>query len=160
MSGQLVDLFCGGGGVSRAIRAVTGRDPDVAVNHWDVAIAVHQMNHPGSRHFLKDVREVSPREACRGAPVDLLWASPDCRDHSRAKGGKPRENALRELPDGERRVLEVVAKRYPRAVQREAIDEATGYKRSSRDTYIQRLGARKLVSIASGGLVAMSEELA
>jgi DNA (cytosine-5)-methyltransferase 1 len=95
----IADLFCGAGGVSTAIRAVTGRDVDVAVNHWDVAVAVHRANHPGTRHFLRDVREVRPREACPDGHAFAIWASPDCRDHSRAKGGRPRENALRALPD-------------------------------------------------------------
>lgn len=28
----------------------------------------------------------------------LMWASPDCTSHSKAKGGKPRERGLRILP--------------------------------------------------------------
>jgi DNA (cytosine-5)-methyltransferase 1 len=99
VTGDLVDLFCGGGGVSAAVRAVIGRDVDVAVNHWPVAIAVHQRNHPQTRHLMKDIREVRPREACPSGRAGFIWASPDCRDHSRAKGGKPRENKLRALPD-------------------------------------------------------------
>jgi DNA (cytosine-5)-methyltransferase 1 len=33
----------------------------------------------------------------RGRHVDLLWASPDCKHHSRAKNGKPREKGIRAL---------------------------------------------------------------
>ncbi len=39
------------------------------------------------------------------------------------------------------------------------LDEATGYKRSSRDTYIQRLMARRLVRVVDRGKVVASEEL-
>lgn len=61
---------------------------------------------------------------------------------------------LRTLPDGERRVLEVVAGRWPGAVDAAAIDEATGYKRSTRDSYIARLSVRRLVTRQRGGVKA------
>lgn len=60
------------------------------------------------------------------------------------------------LPEGERRVLSIVVEHGP--IEREAISEATGYKRSSRDTYLQRLSARQLVRIYRDGITA-SEEL-
>lgn len=66
---------------------------------------------------------------------------------------------LRELPEGERRVLEIVSGAYPDAVSRETISEKTGYARSSRDTYLQRLGARRLVGPVGRGEIRMSEEL-
>lgn len=39
------------------------------------------------------------------------------------------------------------------------VDEHTGYKRSSRDTYLQRLSVRRLVKSAGGGSIILSEEL-
>jgi hypothetical protein len=66
---------------------------------------------------------------------------------------------LGRLPEGERRVLEVVVEAYPKPIDRERISEATDYKRSSRDTYLQRLGARKLVTTERGGLVRAADEL-
>jgi hypothetical protein len=60
-------------------------------------------------------------------------------------GDELREHWLRRLPEGERKVLEVAIETYPEPVARDAISDATGYARSSRDTYLQRLGARKLV---------------
>lgn len=89
MNGLVVDLFAGGGGASTGIEAALGRPVDLAVNHSPVAIAVHEANHAGTRHLTSDVFEVDPLEATRGAPVDLLWASPDCRHFSRAKGSRP-----------------------------------------------------------------------
>jgi hypothetical protein len=61
---------------------------------------------------------------------------------------------LGRLPEGERRVLEIV---LDQPASREEISERTGYKRSTRDTYIQRLGVRKLVSSGSQGIMASSE---
>ncbi len=65
---------------------------------------------------------------------------------------------LNRLPPGEKAVLEAVIRKYPADVDVESIDETTGYKRSSRDAYIQRLVARQLVT-RGRGTVAASEVL-
>lgn len=96
--GKVVDLFAGGGGVSTGIEAALRRPVNVAVNHWNVAIAVHKANHPRTRHYISDVWKVNPREAIGDSDVWLLWASPDCTHHSVARGGKPRQQKLRTLP--------------------------------------------------------------
>lgn len=72
--------------------------------------------------------------------------------HPLPVGDALREHWLRKLPEGERRVLEVVISHHPNAIPRETIDEATGYKRSSRDTYLQKLGARRLVDSDRNGI--------
>lgn len=94
---MIVDLFAGAGGASCGIRAALGRDPDVAVNHSPTALAIHEANHPDTLHLAADVWEVDPRETAQGRDVELLWASPDCTHHSRAKGGKPKDSGLRSL---------------------------------------------------------------
>ena len=94
---KIVDLFAGGGGVSAGIEAALGRSPDVAINHDEEAIAMHQVNHPMTRHYRTDVFEVDPHEAVGDAPVALLWLSPDCKHHSPAKGGKPLDQRIRSL---------------------------------------------------------------
>ena len=66
---------------------------------------------------------------------------------------------LARLPEGERRVLEIVVEAYPKAVDREVISELTGYRRSSRDTYLQRLRARQLVVGIGRGEVKASADL-
>jgi len=71
----------------------------------------------------------------------------------------PTGQALRQywrerLPEGERAILDVLVEAYPRPVDRETLDEETGYKRSSRDAYIQRLKARQLVVISGRGVAA------
>jgi len=92
----VVDLFAGGGGASTGI-ARAYREPDVAVNHNPIALAVHRANHPQTAHYVADVFEVDPREATGGQPVAIIWASPDCRHHSKAKGGAPRDRGVRGL---------------------------------------------------------------
>lgn len=94
--GLIVDLFAGAGGASAGIEDAY-RSPDIAINHNPIAIAVHRANHPLTRHYISDVFEVDPVKATYGHPVDLLWASPDCRHHSKAKGGKPRSKKVRGL---------------------------------------------------------------
>ena len=45
------------------------------------------------------IEEAIPAELVPSGEVDLLWASPSCTHHSRAKGGKPRSNQLRAQPE-------------------------------------------------------------
>lgn len=74
-------------------------------------------------------------------------------------GDALRKHWLGKLPEGERKVLEILCGAYPNAVLRDTIDEKTGYARSSRDAYLQRLGARKLVEGAGRGADIASREL-
>ena len=93
----VVDLFAGGGGASTGIEQAIGRHVDVAVNHDREAISLHTANHPQTRHFCSDVFEVDPLTVTEGQPVGLLWASPDCKHFSKAKGGKPVSKKIRSL---------------------------------------------------------------
>lgn len=94
---MVVDLFAGGGGASTGIEMALGRHVDVAVNHDQEAVALHAMNHPQTRHLVSDVFEVDPLAVTQGRPVGLLWASPDCKHFSKAKGGKPVSKRVRSL---------------------------------------------------------------
>ena len=91
------DLFAGGGGASCGIEQATGLYVDFAVNHDPEAIAMHTANHPQTRHYIGDVYEVDPHQACGGRPIGLLHLSPDCTHHSQAAGGQPRDKATRSL---------------------------------------------------------------
>ena len=93
----VVDLFAGGGGASTGIEQAIGRHVDVAVNHDREAISLHTANHPQTRHYCSDVFEVDPLTVTDGQPVGLLWASPDCKHFSKAKGGKPVSKKIRSL---------------------------------------------------------------
>ncbi|MBL0928499.1 MAG: DNA cytosine methyltransferase [Alphaproteobacteria bacterium] len=103
-----IDSFAGGGGASLGIWAAFGRSPDVAINHDPEAVALHQANHPDTLHICQSVWKASPRDVRdaaarhRGldpktARVGLLWASPDCKDFSKAKGATPRSKNIRDL---------------------------------------------------------------
>lgn len=59
---------------------------------------------------------------------------------------------LGRLPEGERRVLEVLVAAYPESVSRVDIDAATGYQRSSRDAYLQRMKSKRLWEVHNGGV--------
>jgi len=74
----IVDSFAGGGGASLGIERAIGRSPDIAINHDEAAIAMHAANHPATRHLQHNVWKVDPLAATGGAPVGLMWASPDC----------------------------------------------------------------------------------
>lgn len=93
----VVDLFAGGGGASTGIEQAIGRHVDVAVNHDTEAVSLHTANHPQTRHYCSDVFEVDPITVTDGQPVGLLWASPDCKHFSKAKGGKPVSKKIRSL---------------------------------------------------------------
>lgn len=98
IAGELVvDLFAGGGGASTGMELAIGRHVDVAINHDPEAVSLHEANHPQTRHYVSDVFEVDPVVVTDGQPVGLLWASPDCKHFSKAKGGKPVSKKIRSL---------------------------------------------------------------
>jgi DNA (cytosine-5)-methyltransferase 1 len=94
---MIVDNFAGGGGASTGIELATGRPVDVAINHDPDAISMHMRNHPYTRHYCENVWEVDPRKVSKGRSVALVWLSPDCTHHSKARGGKPVKKEIRGL---------------------------------------------------------------
>jgi len=79
----MTDLFCGAGGSSTGAVAAGGIDVKLAANHWALAIETHNANHPNTDHLQADISNVDPRYI---QSTDMLWASPECTNHSRAKG--------------------------------------------------------------------------
>lgn len=94
----IIDAFAGGGGASVGIEMALGRSVDIAINHDAEAIRMHTVNHPNTLHLTEDIFEVNLQKYIKGRHVALMWASPDCTSHSKAKGGKPRKHGLRILP--------------------------------------------------------------
>ena len=105
-----MDSFAGGGGASNGIRIALHQldyqghlpaghplDVDFAVNHDDAALCMHAANHPDTIHLPVNVWQVSMRETLGDDLFGLLWLSPDCRDHSSAKGGPITSRAVRDL---------------------------------------------------------------
>lgn len=98
MKDLIIDCFAGGGGASVGIEMALGRPVDIAINHDPDAILMHKTNHPDTLHLTEDIFKVDLKKYVKGRKVSLMWASPDCTSHSKAKGGKPRERGLRILP--------------------------------------------------------------
>lgn len=93
----IIDSFAGGGGASTGIEQALGRYVDIAINHDESAILMHKTNHPHTKHYCENIWEVDPKEATKGQKVGLMWASPDCKHFSKAKGGKPVDKNIRGL---------------------------------------------------------------
>lgn len=118
----IVDNFAGGGGASTGIEQALGRPIDIAINHDPEAIAMHEANHPQTRHYCENVWEVDPREVTAGRPVGLAWFSPDCKHFSKAKGGKPVSKKIRGLAWV---ALRWAATVKPRIIMLENVEEFT-----------------------------------
>lgn len=79
------DLFCGGGGSSTGMIQVPDVEVTYAANHEKIAIETHAANHPKTQHDFVDITTRNPRDVPR---TTFLWASPECTNHSNAKGKK------------------------------------------------------------------------
>lgn len=90
------DSFAGGGGTSVAFEMVTGRSPDVAINHNAVALALHKANHPDTDHIVDDIWNVGYLEVLSGRELYSHY-SPDCRHFSHAKGSALVSDSVRGL---------------------------------------------------------------
>lgn len=117
-----IDLFCGAGGTSSGVEyaRLDGRkcaEVVACVNHDANAIKSHKANHPHTLHFTEDIRtlELSPmvkhlekkRRQYPKAKV-VLWASLECTNFSKAKGGQPRDADSRTLADHLFRYIETL----------------------------------------------------
>lgn len=94
----IIDCFAGGGGASVGIEMALGRSVDIAINHDPQAIRMHKTNHPDTLHLTEDIFKVDLQKHVGDQHIALMWASPDCTSHSKAKGGQPRKHGLRILP--------------------------------------------------------------
>ena len=108
-----IDLFCGAGGTSTGVEHAQLNGEKCAkviacVNHDPNAILSHQANHPETLHFTEDIRTlelsglVSHYEKMKKQYPDaktVLWASLECTNFSKAKGGQPRDADSRTLAD-------------------------------------------------------------
>jgi DNA (cytosine-5)-methyltransferase 1 len=82
---KLNDFFCGAGGSSQGAHSVPGVLVQFAANHWDLAVKTHAENFPSTDHLVADIAQVDMR---RLPACDILWASPECTNHSIARGVK------------------------------------------------------------------------
>lgn len=108
-----IDLFCGAGGTSTGVERALLNGKKCAkviacVNHDPNAIASHAANHPNALHFTEDIRTldllplvnhvINERNKYRSSKV-VLWASLECTNFSKAKGGQPRDADSRTLAE-------------------------------------------------------------
>ena len=129
-----IDLFCGAGGTSTGVNTARLGGEQCAkviacVNHDAHAIASHKANHPEALHFVEDIRtlELSPLlahlEECREEnprALVVLWASLECTNFSKAKGGQPRDADSRTLAEHLFRYIEAIDPDY---IQIENVEE-------------------------------------
>lgn len=129
-----VDLFCGAGGTSTGVELACVSDEQCAkvvacVNHDKNAIASHAANHPDALHFTEDIRtlELSPLVAHVNRMKQIypeahvvLWASLECTNFSKAKGGLPRDADSRTLAEHLFRYIEALNPSY---IQIENVEE-------------------------------------
>ena len=129
-----IDLFCGAGGTSTGVENARYMGEQCAkviacVNHDANAIASHAANHPDALHFTEDIRtlELSPLishiERMKKIYPDalvVLWASLECTNFSKAKGGQPRDADSRTLAEHLFRYIEAIDPDY---IQIENVEE-------------------------------------
>lgn len=129
-----IDLFCGAGGTSTGVEYAQLNGEKCAkviacVNHDQNAILSHQANHPDTLHFTEDIRTLNLTPLVEhlqkmkvqypGALV-VLWASLECTNFSRAKGGQPRDADSRTLAEHLFRYIEAIR---PNWIQIENVEE-------------------------------------
>lgn len=109
----IVDLFCGAGGTTTGFAQAEIEGNKIAkviacVNHDAKAIESHWKNHPDVVHFEEDIRTldltaltalVSLQKELFPDAYLVLWASLECTNFSKAKGGLPRDADSRTLAD-------------------------------------------------------------
>ena len=98
MTLTVTDLFCGAGGSSLGAAATGKVTLAMAANHWQTAIDVHQRHFSDAGHDCADISQVDPRRYPR---TDILLASPECTNHSQARGisRKRQDPTLWDAPD-------------------------------------------------------------
>ena len=101
-----IDLFAGAGGTTTGLSNVPGIKVIACINHDSMAIKSHAENHPDCLHFTEDIRTIDfhafmdivrdIRKKDKKAII-AIWASIECVNFSRAKGGLPRDADSRTL---------------------------------------------------------------
>lgn len=92
---RTLDIFCGGGGSSYGARNA-GAEIVCGIDQCGKATATYAENFPGAQVITSTLEDVSPRALHKQiGDIDLLLASPECTNHTCAKGSAPRSEASR-----------------------------------------------------------------
>ena len=87
---RALDLFCGVGGSSWGAREA-GVEIVAAFDLWPLAGEAHLVNFPEAEFVNKRLEELDVDALVKKyGKIDLILASPECTNHSPAKGNKPR----------------------------------------------------------------------
>ena len=87
---RAIDLFCGAGGSSWGAKS-PGVEMAAGFDMWELAKKVYEDNFPKARFYLGKLEDSNPEALARElGPIDLILASPECTNHSLAKGNRPR----------------------------------------------------------------------
>src|SRR5689334_3097496 len=90
---KTIDLFCGAGGSSFGARNA-GADIVAGFDLWNTAIKAYETNFPEAKTYQADLRKLIPEKIKDEiGNIDLILASPECTNHSLAKGAKERDEA-------------------------------------------------------------------
>jgi DNA (cytosine-5)-methyltransferase 1 len=87
MSVTATDLFCGAGGSSIGFELAGGK-LRLGLNHWPRAVETHEANFQDADHDCEDVASLTTAQIRRYPDSDILIASPECTNHSLAKGAR------------------------------------------------------------------------
>lgn len=79
------DQFCGAGGNTIGARLIPGVQVVEGINHWKRATETYATNNPEARVVLTDLHTANPS---RYGATDILITSPECPNHSLAKGAR------------------------------------------------------------------------
>lgn len=122
--GELVVVnFAGIGGACEGLKAALGRPPTHAINHSPIAINLHRRNMPHTTHHVQDVWQIDPEQLVGSKRIAVAWFSPDCKHFSKAKGGVPREQNIRDLAWVTRNYTRLSDDLKPRCVFLENVEE-------------------------------------
>jgi len=133
-----IDLFCGAGGTSTGVHRARINGEQCAIvaaciNHDVNAIRSHKSNHKNTLHFTEDITKLydTKRFSYLTSHVNflktlypdakvVLWASLECTNFSKAKGGQSRDADSRTLAD---HLFPYIASLNPDIIQIENVEE-------------------------------------
>lgn len=83
---RTLDLFCGAGGSSYGAR-LAGAQIVAGVDKWGIAVKSYRANFPEAKVLKRDIDTLSSSYLKQKiGDIDLILASPECTNHSKAKG--------------------------------------------------------------------------
>ncbi len=109
---RAIDLFCGGGGSSWGA-SKAGVEIVAGFDKWELAGNVYKDNFPNAIFYGEDITDIDPKDVQNElGDIDLILASPECTNHSLAKGARERSEESRETAFHATRFAETLQPRW------------------------------------------------